>query len=167
MKILKLFIAFLIFCSMKSFADEGIIMLTSAEYPPYYGETLLNRGPVTEIIIEAYKKVGYDVIVDFYPWVRAEKLAEYGKYDGMFPPWLTEKRKGYFAFSDPLFPNEIGFLARKELNITYITYDDLQEYTIGIGRGYANPEGFDTTILKVDEATTDLQNIQKLISVLF
>lgn len=121
-----------------------------------------NNGPVTEIIVEAYKKVGYVVQVSFFPWQRGELYARVGKYDGMFPPWHTKERETYFVFSDPLFPNEIGFYKRKEMNITFKKYEDLKEYDIGICRGYANPDGFDAAGLKTQEVASDVINLKKL-----
>lgn len=50
---------------------EKLISLTSAEYPPYYGKELNNQGPVTEIVNQAFAKVGYKVMIDFFPWARA------------------------------------------------------------------------------------------------
>jgi polar amino acid transport system substrate-binding protein len=143
-------------------ADEKLISLASAEYPPYYGEQLKNYGPVTQIIVEAYEEVGYDVDVKFFPWVRGENMAKEGKYDGMFPPWHTKEREDYFVFSDPLFPNNIHFYKLKKTKVAFSSYEDLKGYKIGVVRGYANPAVLAEVDLQFEEVSKDLQNLLKL-----
>lgn len=143
-------------------ANDKRITLTAAEYPPYYGKNLKNYGPVTEIIVEAYRKVGYEVTTIFYPWVRAEILAMEGKYDGMIPPWFTKERAEYFVFSAPLFPNNLSFYKRKDVQITYKKAVDLKPYRIGVVRGYANPKILLNAGLQFEGVTLDVQNLHKL-----
>lgn len=152
----------LLSCFFEVYAAEKTISLTSAEYPPYYGEKLKDKGPVTEIIAEAYKSVGYRIEVFFFPWKRGEMYARKGVYDGMFPPWHSEEREKYFVFSDPIFPNQIGFYKRKGVSIKFKSFDDLKDLVIGIVRGYVNPKGFDEADLYTVEVTYDIQNLKRL-----
>jgi len=141
----------------------GEISLSSANYPPYFGPHLKNYGPVSEIITRAFHHAGYRVTISFYPWVRGEQKARAGEHDGMFPPWHTREREAYFLYSDPLFPNEIGFFKRRGMEISFKTWEDLRPYKIGICRGYANPKGFNEAKLNTEEVAFDKQNLMKLI----
>ncbi|MCP4021631.1 MAG: ABC transporter substrate-binding protein, partial [Desulfobacteraceae bacterium] len=70
------FLVFSIFLSVQVYAFANEIFLTSAEYPPYFGEKLENQGFITEIIREAFKRVDYKMKVEFFPWARAEMIAK-------------------------------------------------------------------------------------------
>ncbi len=52
---------------------------------------LEGRGFMTELIIEAFARVGHDVTVKFLPWKRALESAKSGKYDGMFTVWYPTR----------------------------------------------------------------------------
>ncbi len=163
----KIFILFLfaIFYVIQGYASEKEIFLTAAEYPPYYGAKLENQGVLTEVIREAFKRVGYEVKVEFYPFARGLMMAKEGYSDGMFPPWKTEEREKWFVFSNPIPPpNIIGFFKRKDKKITFKTYQDLRPYRIGSVFGYAYPKGFLESDLRNMEAYTDEMLIKKLVN---
>ncbi len=162
----KVFIllVFAIFLTIQGYASEKEIYLTSAEYPPYYGEELENQGFITEIISEAFKRVGYDLKVKFFPWKRAEGMAKKGFSDGMFPPWYTKEREKWFVFSNPIPPpNTIGFFKRKDKKVTFKTYQDLKPYRIGCVLGYAYSKDYFEAGLKNQKSYTDKQLITILV----
>ncbi len=139
----SMLLVFAIFFTIQGYASEKKLFLTSAEYPPYYGEKLENQGFVTELIREAFKRVGYEVKVEFYPWARSEMMAEEGYSDGMFPPWHSEEREKLFVFSNPIPPpNTIGFYKQKDKKTIFKTYQDLMPYRIGSVLGYSYPADF-------------------------
>ncbi len=144
-------------------ASERKLDFVADKYPPYYGEDLPNGGFMTEIVIEAFKRVGYDVDVTFQPWKRALLEAKVGKHDGIYTLWYREEREEWFVYSDPISPaSEVGFYRRKGEDISFETFEDLKPYTIGVGRGYVTPPGFDEASLKTSSATDDEQNLRKL-----
>lgn len=145
------------------YAETQKIILVSSEYPPYFGKQLANYGGLSEIIVEAYRRVDYEVDIQFYPWVRAIRMATDGDCDGMFALWHTQEREQWAAFSDPLPSNELGFYKRKADQIHFTTFDELKPYRIGTVRGYANPPAFEqATYLQKVEVTKDIQNLKKL-----
>ena len=83
-----------------------------------------------------------------------------------FPPytlWYREERKAWFAYSDPIPPaSETGFYKTSDKNISFTTFEDLKPYTIGVGRGYVRPPGFDEAALKTSLAKDDEENLRKL-----
>ena len=161
----KLWLGILI-CLMNSlpvFASENKVVLAYVDYPPYYGKNLKNGGPVTEIIVQAYNKVGYEVELKFVPWARGLEGAKQGIYDGLFTAWHRQNREQWFAFSDPLLSNEIGFYKRKGASITFNSFEDLKPYKIGIVRGHINPVGFKEADLNTTEAATDRDNLLLLL----
>jgi polar amino acid transport system substrate-binding protein len=144
-------------------AAEKVISLTSNEFPPYHSNSLMNQGPVTELIIAAYERVGYRVEVTYFPWARGDFFASKGQdYDGVISIWRTKERENKYFFSDSYMDNEIGFYKRKSNVIKYSSYKALKQYTVGTVISYANPPGFDSEKLNVKPMVTDKLNIMKL-----
>ena len=158
MKKLLLF-AIILFYACNLFAFEKKVTLSYGEYPPYYGKNLKNNGPMTEIIVKAYDQVGYKVkLIYINVWKRRFVYSKIGKYDGMFTMWHKKEREEFFLFSDTLPKNKIVFYKRKE---TDFNKDNLEQYKIGIIRGFARPSGYEN--LKYEEVARAEQNIAKLI----
>jgi polar amino acid transport system substrate-binding protein len=165
MKSIKiLFILFnLVTLGLTANAAEKVISLTSNEFAPYHSKNLKNQGPVTELIIAAYNRVGYRVEVAYFPWARGEYEASKGeKYDGVISIWRNETREKKYFFSDAYMDNEIGFYKRKSNLIQYSSYKALKKYIIGTVLSYANPPGFDSAQLNVEPVVADELNIMKL-----
>lgn len=160
------FIFFVSIFSTRLLADTAPLKkvnLTSAEYPPYYGEHLKNQGPVSEIIKHAFANVNYETEIAFYPWARSEFFAKKGgKFQGMFPPWHTKQREEFFLFSDPIFANIIGFYKHKNSNVIASRDLDLSNFTIGAVTGYADPQSFEDTSVQKYFVINDTRNLQML-----
>jgi len=144
-------------------AGQKSVTLAVTEYPPYYGEHLEGQGPLSEIIITAYQRMGYEVRLEFFPWARALETAQDGTVDGIFSMWYRADREEWFAFSDPMVPNEIGFYKWTSDTISFERLEDLEPYVVGVVRGYANTPEFDqASYITKEEATDDEMNIRKL-----
>ena len=161
---LKLFVVILIclIYSLPTGANANKVVLAYVDYPPYYGKSLENGGPITEIIVQAFKLAGYRVNLKFVPWARGLQGTKIGIYDGLFTAWYRKDREQWFVFSAPLPPNEIGFYKRKKDNIKFNSFEDLKSYRIGVVWGYSNPPGFKEANLRTQEVTTDKKNLLKL-----
>ncbi len=144
-------------------AGERKLEIATTEYPPYYGKDLENGGFMTEIVVEALKRAGYDVEIKFLPWKRALEGIKAGKHDGLYTVWYRKEREAWLVYSDPIAPaNEVGFLKRKDEDISFKTIEDLKPYTIGVTRGYALPPGFDQASLKISWEKDDEVSLRKL-----
>jgi len=138
------------------------IQLVSTEYPPYMGAALPNGGITVDIVSRAFRRAGYDPVVTFRPWARALDEAQDGQYDGVVFLWHSAGREKYFAFSNALPTSQIGFYKLKSNKIAFRTLADLASYTIGIGRGYANPPSFEAAHLQTESGVDDEENLRKL-----
>ena len=156
-------ILFLAAASLLSPANAERVRLVTVEYPPYYGPDLPNDGPITEIVAEAYARVGFALEVEFMPWVRALRDAKAGRVDGVLGGWHSEERERWFLFSEPLPGNEIVLYKRKGTPPqTFTGYESLRDYKIGTVRGYRNPPEFDAANLRTEAADSDKVNLIKL-----
>jgi len=153
-------------------AAEKTVTLATLAWEPYVGPDLENKGYVTEIAVEAFKRSGYTTTTTFYPWARAVKTAEYGEADGVFPEYYDERRKESFVFSDPFPGGPVGLYKRKDTIVSYLVdprvdqtaaLRGLQAYRFGVVRGYINTREFDAAdFLRKDEVFSDELNIKKL-----
>jgi len=155
-----------------SMAVEKTVHLATLSWEPYVGPNLDNKGYVTEIVVEAFKRSGYTAEILFYPWARAIKTAEYGDADGVFPEYYDERRKESFVFSDPFPGGPVGLYKRKDTTASYpvdpqtdqtVALRGLQAFRFGVVRGYINTAVFDAAdFLKKDEVFSDELNVKKL-----
>ena len=152
---------------------EKTIHLATSEREPYIGVNLPNNGYVYELVSEAFKRVGYDVEISFYPWARAVRNVEKGQLHGLLPVYYDESLAGDLVFSDPFPGGKIGLLKKKTTKVTYPVdpgsnqteaLRSLWDFTFGVVRGSVNTPEFDAAdFLKKDFVTTDMQNLLKKI----
>lgn len=160
---MKKFFIYLIFTFML-FSQEKLVLATDP-FEPFYGPELPNSGYLTEIVIEAFKLEGIEVVVEFVPWKRAYELAQSGHYDGLLGAFYTEEREQYFVYTNPVVLNKVALFSKKDLEIEYKTLDQLSKYRIGIVRDYSYSEDFDMALyLDKFESPSPSKNINLLIN---
>lgn len=165
LKKMIMIIALSTLCLANSLAAGETVVLTTLDWEPYIGEKLPNQGFVAEIVKEAFKRSGYEVKFQFYPWARSVKMSDDGVVDGYFPEYYAKEREEFASFSEPFDGGPVGFFKKKTDKISYSKLEDLKAYKIGVVRGYVNEEKFDAAkFLKKEEATDDLTNIKKLLA---
>ncbi len=148
--------------------DNGIenitVKLAADNWPPYYGKDLKKNGPISEIISEAFKRVGYNVSIEFVPWANLLDKVKKGKYDAGFTATKTEERSKYYDFSEYIATRSpIVFLKKKETKISYTQLKDLKSYRIGVVQGYVYDSEFDRANLNKIEAHSPTANIKNLL----
>ncbi|OMH39313.1 hypothetical protein BGP75_04020 [Motiliproteus sp. MSK22-1] len=119
--------------------------MVTTEWEPFYASTLEAGGVVTDIVASAFEREGYQTTIEWYPWLRAMKLVENGGADMVMGAYYSEERSRLYHFSDPFFNIDIGLIALKETGISQ--YEDLKAltpYKIGVNRGWAYTEEFDS-----------------------
>lgn len=169
--ILLFIIMLFVLVSQPAFAAKKVLLAT-AERAPYIGKSLLNQGYLHELVTEAFKRVGYETEIIFYPLARAKYLAERGYVDGLLPSYFEPGLEKNYLFSDPFPGDNIGLLKRKSLAVSYsldprsnlkAALLGLQQYQFGVVRGASIAPAFDQgTFLKKQFVGKDLQNIDKL-----
>ncbi len=158
--------------SHRTHADE-LIRLAAGERIPYIGQSLPENGVVTEVVTEAFRRRGYQVRIDFYPWARARKLAEMGDVQGVLP--ITAEAGDHdtsLVYSRPVAVHTLGFLKKRQLGFSYpkspvaeagLSGKTLPVLRVGTLRGGVNVRFVDTDKKFVKEmADSDLQNLDKL-----
>lgn len=153
---------------------HNVLTFAVSEQVPYAGGALQDNGYVGELVREAFRRQGYRIKLDFYPWARARRLAIQGEVDGVFPAVrdAAAKESRDLVYSDP-FPGEtIGFLKRRDLAFSYASAqpenrealrESLQHLRIGTLRGMTLPFSVENGNAPVAESVSDnIQNLDKL-----
>ena len=165
MHITKTVTATLVLLAMLSGGVQAreISMLT-VEWAPHYGADLPENGLTTALVKAAFKAAGHSSEVDFIPWARALKEVEEGKADVVMGAYFNADRAEKYHYSDRIYSLDLGLIARPGLNTDkYNSLRELSDYKIGISRGFANSEEFDSaTYLDKHVATFPNLNIRKL-----
>lgn len=141
------------------------VYMTSLEWPPYSGEELDENGLSIAIAREAFSVMGYELIVEFKPWVRTVASAsKQEKYIGYFPEYYFVTNE--FVFSNSIGTGPLGFMQNRQKPIVWSTLNDLSEYRIGVVQGYVNTKRFDELVerggLNVEASISDSRNIYKV-----
>lgn len=139
--------------------------MTSLDWPPYSGESLVDQGFSVVVAREAFAAMGYELVVEFKPWVRAVALAgKNEKYIGYFPEYWFDTNE--FIFSEPIGSGPLGLMENVKWPISWTTLDDLKNLQIGVVQGYVNTKEFDLMVeqgdLQVEASVNDVRNIHKV-----
>lgn len=145
-----------------------VVRLTNGEWPPYLSENLKHYGLFSKIVEEAFATEGVKVEYGFFPWKRARKLAQDGRWDGSIAWIFTKERTEFFIYSDPIGATESVFFHLKSNSFDWKTMDDLEKYSIGVVAGYGYTSSFvekrKTGTLLIEEVPNELFNFKKLLN---
>ncbi|MGB0935340.1 MAG: substrate-binding periplasmic protein [Alphaproteobacteria bacterium] len=144
-----------------------VVKLYSLNWKPYTGKNLYENGLSAYVVRKAFEAVGYELIIEFYPWKRTLANArENISFHGYFPAYFNKEREKEFIFSEAFGNSPLGFVENVAQPISWNSLDDLQEHLIGTVTEYANTPEFDekvtNDVLNTDEASGDKQNILKV-----
>jgi len=165
LKKLSIFLLLLLFLNTISQANSKIIDLATDAWPPFYGPELKNKGFVSQLVIEAFKRKGYEVKIHFVPWKRAMEYSKKGDYVGLMGAFFKQERTAYFKYTKAISKSEIVFFVKQNSKITFTKLSDLRKYKIGIVKAYHYSDEFDKEKhnLHLFESRHSTQNIKHLL----
>ena len=170
MKLLLCMLGLLLLSLSKASADT--LNLRTLHNPPLeYEENGVVTGALSEIVAEAVKRTGRDVLIELRPWKRAQKEVEDGDADGCFNTGNTEWRREWAYFNEDVLYNETYALFLRSDDSVKIPADmkNVSHLRVGIQRGYAYGGEFQKALdekrfKEISEVESIEQNIKKLIS---
>lgn len=131
-------ICFLLSISTPCFTQEKVI-IASNDYEPYTSSERNGSGFILDVVKEAFKEVGVNVVYEFYPWKRCEHYVKIGKAFATTPYIKTEKRIKEYDFSDPITYTYNKFFYNKDKfpgGFNWKRIEDFKKYIIGGTLGY-------------------------------
>jgi len=131
--------------------EEEVWVITSLNWQPYAGSEMTSQGNSIQKLRQLLKKAGISLLVEFYPWKRAQAVARGKRYVGYFPAWPEEVKPGFIA-SPAIDVSQIGVLKRSGLDIKYEGIDSLfKHYKVGVVSSYTYPKPIEQAMTKYPE----------------
>ncbi len=156
-----------LFSPVASATEE--IVVTTLEWAPYTGSSLPKLGATTEVVRQAFEKIGLDAKVEIVPWKRAISMAKDGNEAIAYFPGYHCKHMDGFTASEPIGNGPLGLAEHVDAPIAWTSIDDIGEQKLKIGTviGYSNTEEFDekagTGWVRAIAAKDDITNLKKLL----
>lgn len=140
--------------------------ITSLNWEPYSGLELPDQGSSIQKLREILGKEGIRLIVEFYPWKRAQYKAKTKEYVGYFPAW-PEEAADNFIVSLPVDWSEVGILKQSGSRVNFESIDALfKKYNVGVVQTYVYPKLISDAMKKypdhVDRAPNEISLLKKL-----
>ncbi|MBU2710858.1 substrate-binding periplasmic protein, partial [Zooshikella harenae] len=168
MVIVKYLVLIVCLLQISNSRAEQTIRLTNGEWEPFLSEKLPHFGPSSQIVTEAFARLGITVRYDFFPWPRAYENARIGHWEGSVIWIKSEERAKYFYFSDPILSLPRYFYHLVDRKYEWSSIKDLKGLVIGVTYSYTyGPEldkALENGFVQASWSTSDLLNIKKLIA---
>lgn len=155
-------IFFLLLMGVPSIAEERIPLATG-EWEPFTSSEIEGYGFFSEIVTAAFKEADIDITYNFYPWKRCAAYVKSGDVFAAFPYSITNQRKNYASFSDPVSETTTVFFYNRKKHNNPIEYDnivELKQYTIVGVLGYYYADVFKKANLDVMYVTTEKKALE-------
>lgn len=155
---------FLLLIPYSTFANETV-RFAIGEWAPY---TSVNdaRGRLLEnIVTEAFKREGFSVEYEYFPWKRSYSLVESGQFDGTFPWAITEEHiKKFYINKIFLIKDEGVFFHLKSMQFDWNTLEDLKKYSVGVTIGYKEEQIYKENGIIAQSVPTEDLNFKKILA---
>ena len=124
------------FCSGMAETAETLPRLLTLPYPPYTIESGLRApGALGEIVVNMSKRMGLPpTAVEFYPWARAQMLAQTQQHSVIFPMDRSPKREGEYRWIVQLHCRVVGYVALSSFVGDLDHGESLAPFRVGILR---------------------------------
>ena len=83
-------------------ANAETLRITNGEWPPFTSRRLPHGGPLSQIVTEAFERVGITVEYGYFPWKRAYEYARSGVWHGSVAWDKVPEHQRDFVMSDPI-----------------------------------------------------------------
>jgi polar amino acid transport system substrate-binding protein len=150
-------------CSHVAVAAKVRLLVES--YPPYMAEDADNKGVVTGLVVEAFKRVGTKTEVQFKSWLEVERKVDNDKALSFM--WSkTKSRAKKWYFSEPIYQQKKRLLANGGFHQSVDLIHQLRNIDIGVTRGFTYGRQFEgfRHKLKISENNSDYLTVQRLIN---
>ena len=154
-------LSFLAFFLLFQAAWSAPLYLVSDEnFPPYsYYEHGKAQGVDLDIVNEAARRAGVDIIIELFPWKRALQMIETGQADGAFSLFRNKEREKFVHFSkNPVHVSKLAAFMSTDSMAIYKTINDLFGKTVFISAGFSISKDFDQAVLDKNIKPTYVQS---------
>lgn len=155
-------------CPLNAQSANEVWRITSLDWQPYSGSRMTNEGNLVQRLRLLLKQRNIDLVVEFYPWKRAQSIAKGNDYLGYFPAWPEEVYQGFVA-SNPIGYSDIGLVKLQKSPIQFTSMKHAFAHNkVGIIRTYTYPKSIEELVRmhasNVTTTTSELMLFKMLIS---
>lgn len=131
--------------------------ITSLDWQPYSGGGMATQGNSIQKLRNLLQKRDITLVVEFYPWARAQEIAKRPGYVGYFPAWPEEIIKGFIA-SPPVDWSEIGVLTYRDSGLEWQGLKSLFQRKLGLVSTYKYPKHIQALATEHEEMVDSTPN---------
>ena len=158
--------AVLSFFISTSASAETVWKIASLDWEPYSGYTMHSEGNSIQKLRHELRKHNIELLVEFYPWKRAQKKAASADFIGYFPAWPEEVYEGFIA-SPAIDWSQIAIMKMAVTELDYQSIDMLfKDKRVGIVSTYTYPEIIQRAInrnrFRVSSSLNEITLLKKL-----
>ncbi|MEH6633237.1 MAG: transporter substrate-binding domain-containing protein [Halopseudomonas aestusnigri] len=125
------------FTHSPAFSKE-IKLVTGIDYAPFSSPDLPKGGVISDVVSHVFRKMGYTVSLQYFPWKRGMKRVGSLENDATFPYARTREREKEFFYSRPVNRLTVSIFQRVSFARDYGIPKDL------VGLTYCQPLGYKT-----------------------
>nr|WP_321514309.1 hypothetical protein [uncultured Pseudodesulfovibrio sp.] len=126
------------FCPLVLAGD--VWRITSLDWQPFSDSKSLTQGSSIQKLRKLLENEGIELIVEFYPWARAQDIAQQENYVGYFPAWPEEVGEGFVA-SSPVDWSDLAVMTYVGSGLEWTGLEALFEFKVGLVKSYEYPDG--------------------------
>lgn len=142
-----------------------LVRVFTTDYPPYASPALPGQGAAVRMLRELLEPLGYSPVVDFQPWARLGQELQTGRYDLVLLAWPGDLTRHGLIGGSPWFASRLGlYVRRADWRPAGRPLTDATSLRIGIVRDYAYPDALMNGSLTLEPASSDAQNLRKLVA---
>lgn len=139
--------------------------ITSLDWEPYADSKALSQGTAITTLREILKQANITLVVEFYPWDRAKRLAKGKDFVGYFPSWHEEVIDG-FSPSSVVAQSGYGVMTYEGSGLKWNGLKELFSHRVGLVPSYIYPDEVRELAKlypeNVDYTTNELLLVKKL-----
>lgn len=123
---------------------DNTVVIGTAHFPPFriVGAKGEVGGADAEIVKTIFRRMGYTIDLQVYPWARTYKLGKSGRLPVIFSFTKNAEREKHFFFSDPINSIKDVLFKNKARDLNWRRLADLKGLAVGVSQGYAYAPDF-------------------------
>ncbi|WP_419901886.1 substrate-binding periplasmic protein [Kiloniella sp.] len=124
--------------SMSYAVAKDMKLVTGTDYAPFTSPDLPEGGVITDVVSHVFRKMGYGIDLQYYPWNRGMKRVASLESDVTFPYAKTAEREKDYLYSRPVNLLTVSIFQRTGSARDFNEPQDL------VGLTYCQPLGYKT-----------------------
>lgn len=130
-------------------SETPTLKMAGHAWEPYISKQLPANGLAVNLVTAVFARAGYQVEMEFMPWLRVGEGLSSGEIDLSVGSWYNETRAKELFFTDPYLDNQLVIVKRQQDPLSFNSSDEFKDYVtgksyrLGVFKDYGYGETFD------------------------